>query len=135
MIRVDLSPIGDILSIPRFNKQLKLRNNTIPLNHNFIKHYSFDLADMHQNQVQFEEKELDPKKIELKSIFSEQKVLHYFATNSGVRRYTIRNLATSRRKWRSEIDGPWENISQRPGPGRWKLQDPLYPRRFPKGPP
>ena len=44
---------------------------------------------MHHKQVQFEEKELDPKKIELKSIFSEQKVLHYFATNSGVRRYTM----------------------------------------------
>ena len=49
---------------------------------------------MHHNQVQFEEKELDPKKIELKSIFSEQKALYYFATNSGVRRYTIRILAT-----------------------------------------
>ena len=54
---------------------------------------------MHHNQVQFEEKELDPKKIELKSIFSEQKALYYFATNSGVRRYTIRILAYEAIDW------------------------------------
>ena len=52
---------------------------------------------MHHKQVQFEEKELDPKKIELKSIFSEQKALHYFATNSGVSRYSIRILSEAAR--------------------------------------
>ena len=58
---------------------------------------------MHHKQVQFEEKELDPKKIELKSIFSEQKALHYFATNSGVSRYSIRILSHAEKEKRIKV--------------------------------